>query len=274
MRSRPDGADSSADRAWLESRGLGSRRIRMLAAVTSVVLHLIAIIAYTSLVDTLRPDAASFRLPSATESEQGLEVIRLLEIDEQSELETPEEPRELQDVEVAEADARPPRIPGPTVGELAPPGPTAAERLRPLLVDPRLWADLPPEFFELTLEEREELLLSERIAEWYDSLATAQGLEDRLTDWTFRDGGGGRWGVADGKIYLGDVALPLPFNFGVPVGKRAETNYRLWEFGEIERQSQRYLIEQTWRERAAAIRARRDRERAAAQRDTTGGRWR
>jgi hypothetical protein len=76
--------------------------------------------------------------------------------------------------------------------------------------------------------------------------------------------------VADGKIYLGDIALPLPLNFGVPVGKRDETARRVWEFEEIERQNQRYLIEQSWKERAAAIRARRDRERAAARGDTLG----
>lgn len=276
MRSRPDDPDSSADRAWPESRGLGSRRTRLVAAIVSVALHLIAILAYTSVVERLRPEAASFRVPTDTESEQGLDVIRLVEIDEEPEVEAPEEPREIQEVQVSEVDARPPRLPGPVVGELVPPGPTAAERLRPELVvtDPRFWADLPPEFYELTMEEREELLLSQRIVEWYDSLAQAQALEDRLTDWTFRDSEGGRWGVADGRIYLGDTALPLPFDFGIPVGRRAEANYRMWEFGEIERQSQRWLIEQTWKERSAAIRERRDRERAAAQPDTTGGRRR
>jgi len=272
METRADGAEDSADRAWQDSRGLGSRRIRLLAAVASVVVHVVAVVLYTAFADDLRPDVAAFPLPTDSESEEGVEVIRLLELDEEPELEAPEEPEELLEVEVADADARPPRIEGPTVGELVPPSPSAADRLRPRLRDPRLWARLPDEFYELTLEEREEILLAARIAEWYDSLATAQAAEDRLTDWTFRDGEGGRWGVADGKIYLGDVALPLPLAFGVPVGKRDEANYRMWEFEEIERQSQRYLIEQTWQERAEAIRARRDRERAAAQADTTGGR--
>lgn len=274
MQTRPDDADHSADRAWRNSRGLGSRRVRLLAAGVSVALHVVAIVLYTAFADILRPDTASLPIPTDSEVEQGLEVIRLLEIDEQPELEAPEEPEEITEVEVADADARPPFIPGPVVGELVPPGRTPAERLRPLLRDPRLWARLPDEFFELTLEEREEIVLNARIAEWYDSLAAAQAAEDRLTDWTFRDGDGGRWGVADGKIYLGDVALPLPVAFGPSVGKRDLTNYRLWEFEEIERQSRRYLIEQTWKERAAAIRARRDRERAAAQPDTTGGRGR
>jgi hypothetical protein len=151
-----------------------------------------------------------------------------------------------------------------------PPAPTAAERLRPNLTDARLWAEPPPEFYELTLEQREELLLSARIVEWYDSVALVRAAEGRLTDWTFRDGSGGRWGVADGRMYLGDVSVPLPLNFGTPVGKRDEVNRLLWEYEEISRQSQRFLIEESWKERAAAIRARRDRERAAAA-DTIGG---
>lgn len=272
MEQRPDDADLPADRAWRNSRGLGSKRIRLLAAGVSVAVHVVAIMLYTAFSDVLRPDTASLPIPTDTEVEQGLEVIRLLEIDERPELEAPDEPAEVTDVEVADADVRPPRIPGPVVGELLPPGPTAAERLRPVLDDPRLWARLPDEFYELTLEEREEIVLNARIAEWYDSLAAAQAAEDRLTDWTVRDGDGGRWGFADGKVYLGDVALPFPVAFGPSAGNRELANYRAWEFEEIERQSRRYLIEQTWKERAAAIRARRDRERAAAQPDTTSGR--
>lgn len=269
MRSRPDGTDSSADQAWLKSRGLGSRRTRVLAFTVSVAVHVIGIVLYTSVVSVLRPDAADFPMPSDAGEDRGLEVIRLVEIDDEDDVERPDTPQELDEVAVAEADARAPELPGPVVGELIPPGPTAAERLRPRLGDVRLWAELPPEFYELTLEEREELFLSQRIVAWYDSLATARAAEDRLTDWTFRDEDGGRWGVADGKIHLGDVALPLPLNFGIPVGRRDEANQRLWEFEEISRQSQRYLIEQSWKERAAAIRERRDRERAAALADTT-----
>ena len=272
MESRPGGAQSSTDRAWRASRGLGSRRVRAIAIVSSVVLHVVAILLYTSVSDSLRPDGAAFPIPTAGEMEQGIEVIRLVEIDEEPDLEAPEEPEELADVEISAADVGAPALDEPLVGELVPPGPSAAERLRPHLSDPRLWARLPPEFYELTLEEREEILLADRIAEWYDSLSAAQAAEARLTDWTFTDDDGGRWGVADGRIYLGDMDLPLPIAFRTPVGKRDAVNYRLWEFEEIDRQSRRYLIEQSWKERAAAIRARRDRERAAAQADTTGGR--
>jgi len=268
MRLRPDGGDPSTDRAWPNGRGLGTPRVQVAAFTISIVIHLVGIALYSSFMDVLRPDSAAFPIPADARVEQGLDVIRLVEIDEDA-LDRPEEPEEVERIVAAPADARAPRLPGPRVGEILPPGPTAAERLRPQFTDARLWARLPPEFYELTLKEQEELLLSDRIVAWYDSLALAQAAEDRFTDWTVRDGSGGRWGVADGKIYLGGLTLPLPINFGVPVGKRDEVRQLLWEFDEIERQSQRYLIEQSWKERAEAIRKRRDRERAAEQPDTT-----
>ncbi|MDA0329827.1 MAG: hypothetical protein O2958_12565 [Gemmatimonadetes bacterium] len=198
--------------------------------------------------------------------------MRLIEIDEALDAERPEDPDDIEEVEAPVAAVEAPVIVSIPTGSLVPPAPTAAELLRPNLEDARLWAELPAELFDLTMEEREELLLSASIVAWYDSLALAGAAEDRLTDWTFRDSKGGRWGISEGKIHLGDITLPLPLNFGVPVGKRDEIARRMFEWDEINRQSQRYLIEQSWKERAAAIRARRDRERALARGDTIGGR--
>lgn len=270
MQSRPGGTDPTQDRAWRDSRGLGSRRARAWAFGLSVLAHVVGILLYSTIADVLRPGAPDFPTPSGAESEQGLEVIRLIDIDESADADRPDEPEEIDDVVAPQAEARVPTLEELPGGELVPPGPTAAERLRPNLRDARLWAELPEEFYELTLEQQEELLVSARIVEWYDSLAAAEGLDERLSDWTFTDSDGGRWGFADGKLYLGDVALPFPVNFGTPVGKRDAVARRLFEFEEISRQSQRFLIEESWKERAAAIRARRDRERAAA-RDTIGG---
>jgi hypothetical protein len=68
---------------------------------------------------------------------------------------------------------------------------------------------------ELTPAHREELLASGRLQEWYDSVRVAEDAERALTDWTFTDEAGKRWGVSDGRVYLGDFSLPLPFEFGV-----------------------------------------------------------
>lgn len=264
MTSRPGDAQSTTDRARHDRRGLGSRRVRATAVTISVSVHILAIWLYNSGLD-VRPDTAAFPLPTDASSEQGVVVIQIVSLDD-PEIERPENPEEITDVELPAAAVEAPSV-GGAVAILVPPGPTAAERLRPALVDARFWARPPPEFWELPVELREELILSARIVSWYDSVAVARAAEDRLTDWTFTDSKGGRWGVADGRIYLGDIVVPVPLFFAAPVGKRDFNNRRIWEFEEIERQSQRFLIEESWKERTAAIRARRDRERAAA-RDT------
>lgn len=272
MRSRPDGTPSPSDRAWQDSRGLGSRRVRVTALAVAVAAHVIAFLLYPVVARTFRPDTVEFVTSTDDGPVQGSVILRLIDIEERPDAERPEDPDEIEQLSSPEADAVAPVLEGIPLGELVPPGLTAAERLRPNLSEARLWTDLPPEFFELTFEQREELLLSSRIVEWYDSLAIARAAEERFTDWTFRDSNGGRWGISDGQIHLGSITLPLPVNFGAPVGKRDEYARRIFEFEEIQRQSQRYLIETSWKERAAAIRVRRDKERAAARPDTTRSR--
>jgi hypothetical protein len=267
MDDRPGDTDLKRDRAWHNSRGLGSGRVRVSAFSVSIVAHVVAILLYTAGMSVFGPAGLTIPFRSDDIPEQGVELIQLIEFEEEDP-ERPQDPDEIESAGAPSEEVRPPTIPGSITGELVPLGPTAAERLRPNLVDARLWAEPPPEFYELTLQEREELLASARIVEWYDSVAAATAAEDRLTDWTFRDGNGGRWGVADGKIYLGDFAIPVPINFGTPVGKRDEWARRTWEFEEINRQSQQFLIQQAWKERSAAIRLRRDRERAEARGDT------
>jgi hypothetical protein len=74
--------------------------------------------------------------------------------------------------------------------------------------------------------------------------------------------------VADGQLHLGGLVLPLPV-FGAAPGAARE---RAWQWDEIARQGASVAVQQTVRERMEAIRARRDRERAEAQADTTGRR--
>jgi hypothetical protein len=270
MRSRPGGEHDRSDRAGPSRSGLGSRRVVWTAFGASVALHLLAIVLYPLFFDRLEPGASFFSPPITTRSVRGTEVIRIVEIEETPEPTTPEEPDEIEEEDEPVARVEVPQLEGVPDVELAPPGPTAAERLRPNLVDARLWRSPPPEFFELTLDQREELILADRITSWLDSVQAAQAAEERLTDWTFTDGRGGRWGVSPGKLHLGDITLPLPLAFGTPVGKRDETNQLLWQWEEIMRQAGRAEVELSWRERAEAIRKRRDAERAAARGDTIG----
>lgn len=272
MQSRPGGANDPTDRAGPNRSGPTSRRITWFSFAASAALHVLAVILYPLMFEPFDPSGGFFPPPSGDARPQGVEVIRLLEVDETPEPEEPEQPRAIDEVEPPRAETGAPildAIPGVVI---TPPGPTAAERLRPNLVDARLWRTPPPEFFELTLEQREELIVADRIGAWLDSVRATEDAERALTDWTFTDSEGGRWGISPGKIHLGDITLPLPINFGIPVGKRDETNQLIWQWEEIMRQAARAEVELSWRERAAAIRARRDAERAVQRPDTTRGR--
>lgn len=148
------------------------------------------------------------------------------------------------------------------------PGETPAQRLQPALRDERIWAPLPPEFHTLTPAQREELLIAGRLGAWNDSVAAAAAAEAAWRDWTFTDGDGDRWGVADGQLFLGDVVIPFPVTFSGSADDRAYMR----EFAELQRQGANALVQQNVRERIDAIRARRDRERAEAQARADSGR--
>ena len=147
--------------------------------------------------------------------------------------------------------------------------PSVAERLRTRLTVPELWEPLTDRVLALPMGARERLVLHSRIMEWYDSLAQAAAEERALTDWTYTDADGKRWGAADGLIYLGDFAIPVPFGFGVSPSRREELADRMWQWEELQRQGVRVELVESWKERQEAIRSRMDRERAA--RADTGG---
>ena len=266
MKQRAGGDDTSSDRAAHTRRpDKGSRRLLAWAFGISAAIHLIAIAVYPLLFDGLRPDGVRFPIPASTSEQSGVEVIRLVEIDEEDEPEPtvlPDEPEEPEEpavpglIELPGADAA-------VDAELLPPGPTAAERLRPRLTDARIWAPLDRALGQLTPAQREEILVAGRLQEWYDSVRVAEEAERALTDWTFTTDDGKRWGVADGRLYLGDFSIPAPFEFGVTPGHREEAADRMYQFEEIERQARQFEIRNSWRDRAEAIRARRDRERAS-----------
>jgi hypothetical protein len=154
------------------------------------------------------------------------------------------------------------------VAPVSPPqaGLPLARRLRPPLSgDTRIWApvpDLPPETLVpgRILLERVRAALADTAAASADSYAM-------FSDWTFLDARGRRWGVADGMLYLGDIAIPLPIAFSLPAGRREEIRDRLREWEEIQAQAAREEVRAATEARARQIRERRDRERAERGRD-------
>ncbi len=270
MNDRAGGRDPTSGRVTPHRVGLGSPGLVRGAFLASIALHVLAILAYPALVRRLDPAGAAFPFPAFAGSADGLEVIEIVEVDVIEDVQRPDDPEEITRIEAA-----PVRVVGPTLGDpdrvdLPRPGLTPAEVLRPRPTDRRLWAPLPPEFSELTLEQREELLIAGRLQEWQDSVAAAQAAAAAWTDWTFKDGNGGRWGVSEGQLHLGDLTIPLPFAFDAPYGQRDF----MWQWNEIARQGAQAAVQETVRERLEAIRARRDAERArerATQRPDTAG---
>jgi len=265
MNSQAGGRDPRLDRTGPPRRGLASRPVLFGAFTVSALAHVFFIFVYPSLFPRLDPASrATFLAPLGGPASGGIEVMRVIEIDVVADVERPDDP-ELAPVLERQVTVPTRGIADAPVVDLARPGISAAERLRPNLQDARLWAPLPPEFRELTLRQREELSVSGRLAEWYDSVSAAAAAEAAWTDWTFTDGDGNRWGISDGQLHLGGLTLPLPA-FGAAPGAARE---RAWQWDEITRQGAQVAIQQTVRERMEAIRARRDRERAAELADTT-----
>ncbi len=183
---------------------------------------------------------------------------------EAGEPERPEEPRE--------ATTEPAPAPAPVAVAPAPEDApaddrTAADRLAPRVVDPRLYEPLAVLPWEPTFEEVEariwaavELLSDSALAETEAAL--------RARDWTVRDANGDRWGISPGKLHLGKITVPLPIDFESVDPEREARDAMVWE---TFRQRERALLLESFRERVRAIRERRDRERAEERAENGGG---
>lgn len=138
-----------------------------------------------------------------------------------------------------------------------------ADLLRPQMGDPRLWIRPgAPEEPEKTDIERVRERVYSRIEALNDSLGAVAAAAERATDWTVTDKDGNKWGVSPGKIHLGGKTLPLPFGFSAPPEKQQEGRDRARKDAEVDRQSDRARIRESFEDRNKAIRERKDRERA------------
>ena len=267
--SRPEGTKPllrSRDR----SRS-GYRRAFWISIGISAVLHLVAILLYPSLLiqaPVFAPPFGDFTPPTRP---PGTELVNLEELPGDQDLEVLP-PEEIRETEVPVAAMEAPDVGGeenPTedlVRSVAP-GPTAAERLRPKAGDLRLWAPVDPEITKLTEEEIMRLLLVAELEDLADSMAIAEEIARRGTDWTYTDDEGRRWGISPGKLHLGDITLPLPFGFSASPWEREQNAGRLWAWDDINQAAARKGVQDVWKDRAEAIRRRMDAERKP---DTTG----
>lgn len=248
--------------------------IKWVGIGVSVVLHLAALLLYSSIdvrFGQFRPGDEA----RTTQDAEGIEVINLEEVATESS-ERPEDPEEralpvpvaprIADVPAGEEDLAPAAPEAP-----APRGRTAAQRLQPGTNEGRLWSGFDEDITALTQEQRLENLMAAEILDLIDAMEASAARDEAALDWTYTDDEGQRWGVSPGKLHLGKITLPLPFGFGTPAGASADMVRRYMQDSEIRRAAGQLRIDETLKERAAAIRARRDaeRRRERAQQDST-----
>lgn len=234
----------------------------------SAVLHLVAVYLYPRILDTI-PEGIMPRGEAAQSYVSGgTELVNLEELPETDEPEAPTEPTEPEAEEPAPRDPGgvfPGGDPSDSLPDEEATGLSAAERLRPRAGDLRLWAPIDPALTALTDEQVMRLRLIAELEAMGDSAAAAAERARAALDWTYTDEEGRKWGVSPGKLHLGDITLPLPGFSSSPWAREANQD-RYWEWNDIDRGAARALAEQTLKERARAIRERKERERKA---DTT-----
>ena len=238
----------------------------------SAFLHLVAVVLYPLVFRSggapAPAGAPDFAEPLLLD---GLEIVELVEL--------PAAPDSPAPIPIVEPDAAAPLsgqeveatltpgVPEPRDADDGTGGLTVAERLRPRMIDPRLWVPLEPDYTELTDQERAELLLAGMIRDWNDSMMVAEALSARAMDWSFTDDEGRRWGLSPGRLHLGDFSIPLPFNLALPPGRWEALRDRALIRGDLAQSAARAVIRDTWTERARAIRERLEAERAGARDD-------
>ena len=238
----------------------------------SAAFHIVAIVLYSAVVTQWNPPASALGVDSPSRTSSDMRVVRVVEIElPDLTAEPPEDPTETAEVQLELADVGLPAIDPVELDEL-PGRRRAAEVLRVRSSDTRLWREALPEAFALTDAQRMQLQLAGRLEEWADSVARAVAAEYALTDWTTTDDQGQRWGISPGRLHLGSITLPLPFYFGGNSIHREQAARRAWEDQDILNSANGQAVRSSWRERAEAIRSRRDRDRNqnAAASDTTG----
>jgi hypothetical protein len=271
-----------APRARRKPHGLNGRAWAWAFAI-SLVFHILVLVVSPLFIRIGLPPGSADEATSG-EPSQGLRVVRVVpstdvaaDADEVA-LQDPSEvvpPPRASDLAFP---AQPvPVTPGTARGTAPPDEADATGRadspFRTGVRDPRLWVnpnDPPLPERELTQEElhaRYMTQLEARIRSWNDSIAGDAERARRATDWTVKDGSGGRWGVSPEGIHLGGVTLP-PVTFPPGGGdpdqrRRAEEQARTR--GEIDRQEADAERRRAQQEAARSTRERRNAERAAEQ---------
>lgn len=254
------------DRASSDRSRPGRIRVVLVSLAASVLFHVLAVGVYQYFVGRLDAPVTPLDAPEVVTQPEGLRVVELPDLPEPVPDPEAAEPLEAEPEDEPETEPTEPEASAEAeeTDETAEDRPTVAEILRGSEGgDARIWRPVAPERTALTPEQRARLRLRGRVDALSDSLLAEEERLRSVTDWTFTDEDGNRWGISPGRIHLGDTSIPLPFGFSAPPSVD-DIGRSEWE--RIRQGAQREAVRESWRERAEAIRERRDAERA----DSTG----
>lgn len=251
MTDRPNRPRPGLDRRSLPERRARERRVLWVGLAVSAAIHLL-VLGWAG--GWLEPDPTPTR-PTGTvvaEPPGGMRAIELVTPSEPERPRTPEVPEQPE----REAESAPPVVARADRSTSPADSISAADRLAPRVVDPRLWEPMVLLPLELSIEDV-EARVGAAIEMMSDSALAEAEAAVRARDWTVEDDSGGRWGISPGKIHLGKVTLPLPI--WIPVSVEDDLEQQRW-YG-LDRDLERARILESFQERVKAIRERRDRER-------------
>ncbi len=248
-----------------EERQSRERRVLALGLALSLVAHLVVLLVVGSWLAPRTGPVETRPARVIVEPPQGMRVVELRARPDAAVPEDPDAP-ERPDPEPERAPTREVRLAETPPDTLPADARTAADRLTPRVVDPRLWQPMiliprEPTFAEV------EARVAAAVELLSDSALAAADAAIRSRDWTVADGKGGKWGVSPGKIHLGSLVLPLPIYAVASPDQVAEQAVWL----ELDQQLERALILESFEERVRAIRARRERERRESRAGDNGG---
>lgn len=259
---QPGSTTHRSGRRPLRDRRARDRRVFWIGLALSLVLHVAIIAVVSRLLEPKPPSARTPSVPVVVGPPEGIRAVEIVEV----EGEPVAEPRRPEEPEESEQDAAPVvAVPGAEAERMADDR-TAADRLAPRVVDPRLWRPVVLIPREPTLDEV-EARISAAVELLSDSALAEAEAAVRARDWTVEDASGDRWGISPGKLHLGKLTLPLPIWF--PVDQETAAANEQWY--ELEQQLDRARILESFEDRVRAIRERRDRERAERKAADNGG---
>lgn len=248
-------------RSTVRARVHRERRVLRAAMVASVLLHVLALGILGGLLDAPPSERPPSPAPYISEPPSGMRAVNVAPI-AAGEAPAPRDPRSAP-VEEDEVSVRTPSDRPAAAAAQTPPaadGRSAADRLAPRLVDARLWRPMVLIPREPTLADVQARIAAATELLSDSALADAEA-RIRATDWTVKDGEGGRWGISPGKLHLGKLTLPLPVYV-------EEYDPQKGEYYDLEAQVDRTRFLESFEDRVRKIRERRERERRERQEES------